>query len=272
MVNQEKIIKENYEELNHYHEKINSSIRYAKSLQERVFSSEEDLQSVFPDSFLLDMPKEIVGGDFFFLHKTNNKVVVCVADCTGHGVTGALLAVMGNNFLNVIMKENETNPAEIIKKLFNQWIVLFKKDQEHYDSMDLAVCTIHLDEKYIEFSALLRPLLMVSNGQMNEYKGEQFSFANSYLESSDSFIQNEIQVHKIPYQTSDIIYLSTDGICDQFGGENQKKFSNKRVSKILHDNYMLPSLEQKKYIKNAFLKWKGNNNQIDDVMLLGINL
>lgn len=257
------------DELRQKNEDTLSSIHYAKRIQEAIMPSFEKFQKIVPTSFLLYLPKDIVSGDFFWFTKRNNKIFVVISDCTGHGVPGAFMSIIGITFLNEIVKQREIyKPNEILDTLNNKVInALFatKKEYISTDGMDIALFSIDLENNKLEYSGANHPLYLIRNNVISQFEGDRMPIG-MYQENF------KFTLHKLDLLKDDRIYSSSDGIIDQFGGSSGKKFKSKKFKNLLLTNHNLKMEDQKDQIVTAFYNWKGNIEQIDDVMVFGMRI
>jgi len=221
------------------------------------------------DSFIIYLPKDIVSGDFYSFSQKNDKVIIAAADCTGHGVTGAFMSMIGTSVLNQIINENGvTEPAQILKNLNAGIIDALKQsegEKEIHDGMDIALCSLDLKNSTLKYAGANRPLWIFKNGEMTMIKP-----AKSAIGGYQSARKEEFSQHEIPVSKGDTIYLFTDGYADQFGGPEGKKFLSKRFREILKEIQPLSMSEQQKFLLKAFHDWKGNVGQVDDVLVIGV--
>lgn len=248
------------------HEGVQDSINYSKRIQKAVFPSLDTVKGLFPDSFLFFKPKDVVSGDFYWVYKTKDKKIIVTADCTGHGVPGAFMTIIGINILKEIVQEGIVEAGEILKEINKRLIERLSQQGKSSvkDGMDLALCII--DDNIIEFVGAHLPLYHVRNGELNEYKG-----SNIFLGSKLEMI--EPKVNYIPYNSGDLIYMSTDGLPDQKGGEKGKKFYSKRLKEFLLSNSKLSMVEQETKLVNLRKDWlNGKYEQLDDITIVGIKL
>lgn len=255
--------KQSEDELKIKHQEITDSINYAKRIQSAILPSERLISELLPNSFILYLPKDVVAGDFYWLEKTENEILFAVADCTGHGVPGAMVSVVCNNALNRAVKEYKlTIPGEILDKTRSLIIEEFEKSEEEVkDGMDIALCAIVGDK--LSYAGAHNPLLIVRNGELIEIKANKQPIGK--YDKIVPFDTQEIQLLK-----GDRIYLFSDGYIDQFGGEFGKKLKSKYFKEILLSNQRKSIQEQKIVFELAFQNWKGKYEQIDDVCLIGI--
>jgi serine phosphatase RsbU (regulator of sigma subunit) len=264
----QKIQKSN-EEFTNKNKDMMDSINYAKEIQNAVLPKESYIQQFFSETFLINMPKDIVSGDFYWCSQSGSKFIVAVGDCTGHGVPAALISMMGYNKLNHIVNViGLTKPSHILEQLDFEIREAFKKeDSEHVipDGMDIAVCAIDRKNNTVEFAGANRPLYYLKNGALEIIKGSKKSIGGI---SED--IDKDFTNHLISKDTMDCIYLFTDGFMDQFGGVQGKKFLCKRFRELISSTHIYTMKEQKELLINALNDWKGDREQTDDICLLGI--
>ncbi|MFN5985066.1 MAG: PP2C family protein-serine/threonine phosphatase [Fluviicola sp.] len=251
------------DELKIKHQEITDSINYAKRIQSAILPSDRLISELLPNSFVLYLPKDVVAGDFYWLEKTENEILFAVADCTGHGVPGAMVSVVCNNALNRVVKEYKlTIPGEILDKTRSLIIEEFEKSEEEVkDGMDIALCSIVGDK--LSYAGAHNPLVIIRNGELIEIKANKQPIGK--YDKIQAFTTHEVQLQK-----GDRIYLFSDGYIDQFGGEFGKKLKSKYFKEILLANQNKSIKLQKDAFELAFQNWKGNYEQIDDVCLIGI--
>lgn len=251
-------------------QEMQESIRYAGSLQLSILPNERVLQNVFSEAFVFFQPKDIVSGDFYWMYQYHDDVYFAVGDCTGHGVPGALINVAGSTLLRQIIRlEGVSDPAQIIRLLDDELISLFNDNLTvgaRRDGMDIVFCKFNLRKKTGSFCGAGRPLLLIRDGELIEYKKgkDAIGYYTNHMKEFES-------VH-FSLQPGDQFYLFTDGYTDQFGGDNVKKFNRKRFRNLLLslDGFSLKN--QKKELDLSFNNWKGNQEQIDDVCVVGVKI
>jgi serine phosphatase RsbU (regulator of sigma subunit) len=249
---------------------ILSSINYAKRIQQAILPNDETIQKGIPQSFILYKPRDIVSGDFYWFNEiANNSYIMVVADCTGHGVPGAFMTVIGSNLLTQIVTENKiTAPSDIMLQLDNHITATLKQEKQHHhiiqDGMDLSLLKVNRNQKEFIYTSAKRPAIFIRMGELTEFKGSKYSLGG--LRSGEKTF-DEI---KMNYEVGDIIYLFTDGFIDQFGGNGNKKFMIKRLRELLIEIHQLPMEEQKQKLNMAITNWIGNNEQTDDIQIMGI--
>jgi serine phosphatase RsbU (regulator of sigma subunit) len=267
------------------HEEITASINYAKSIQSAVLPKIDQVESLLGEHFILFKPAEIVSGDFYWVSEIGGRTIIVAADCTGHGVPGAFMSMLGITLLDeIVNKEQATNPDDILNRLRKEVISSLKqkgelKDQK--DGMDIALCTLDKKNMKIQFAGAINPLYIIhESGFVNdkqiqnvsaiedniiEIKGDPMTIGIS--DSMDNFTSHEIDIQK-----GDTFYLFTDGFPDQFGGVNHKKFSYKQFKEQLIKTNSRTMIEQKILLEKVLSEWMGNNNQTDDILVIGFRI
>lgn len=259
---------------------IIDSINYAKRIQQAVLTGEDIWQKVSKEHFILFKPKDIVSGDFYWAYNTpNNRSIFALADCTGHGVPGGFMSMLGNSFLNEIVVENKIFKAdEILNKLRAKIIHALeqKGGTQQKDGMDISLCVWNKLDNTLEFAGANNPLWLVTSRasatsekavtELVEVKADKMPIG-TYLENEVPFSSVSIQLEK-----GDIIFLSTDGYADQFGGPKGKKYKYKPLIESLIKNSSLSMIEQKASLESAFNDWKNHHDQVDDVSVIGIRV
>lgn len=250
---------------------ITDSILYAKSIQEALLPKVELLMQLYPEAFVLYKPKDIVSGDFYWFEECGDKLVIVAADCTGHGVPGALMSMIGASMLNeIVIRSGVTRPSEILARLHHGIRRVLKSgiiEGQANDGMDIAICSISRSHQLIEFSGSNRPLFYFSQGELRVFKGNKYGVGGVQLE-----VVREYTNYDIPYRPGDSIYLFTDGYQDQFGGERDKKMMISAFTRLLQSVQGQGMAEQKEALRRHFTDWKGDGEQTDDVLVIGLRL
>jgi serine phosphatase RsbU (regulator of sigma subunit) len=255
------------EELESKNRNITDSLVYAKKIQEALIPSQSFFEKHFRESFILFMPRDIVSGDFYYIREIKGKTWVVLADCTGHGVPGALMSMIGLQTIDRVVQSGEhSEPSEILN-LLNREVDSVINREEGYshgikDGMDIAVCCIDRKNNKLGFSGAFLPLYMIRDGKLTETRGDK-QFIGSRM--TDSSYTN----HVISMEDGDIYYLLSDGYSDQFGGPENKKFMNRRIRYLLVTIHNYKLSDQRDILEDNFNTWKGANHQIDDVLLIG---
>lgn len=247
---------------------ITDSINYAKRIQEATLASKEIKYSLFSNAFVLFKPKDIVSGDFYWFAGKDGKRLIAACDCTGHGVPGALMSMIGNNLLNKIVNERAITGAANVLTYLDQEVRLTLKKEENIDSkdgMDVAMLTFSGTHE-LEYAGANRPLWLVRNGKLEEIKATKISIGG------DRYGENiEFTGHNLKLQDGDTVYISSDGFADQFNNED-KKLMTRRFKEILLSIQHLSMTEQEKYLDEFIEKWKGGLEQTDDILVIGIRI
>ena len=228
------------------------------------------LDNIFTDYFAIYKPKDIIGGDFYWVREIEGHSVIIVADCTGHGVPGALMSMVGSNGLNnIVIERNITSPSEILANL-NRGIKKSLKQDGHKgstrDGMDAAVCTIDLKKGVLRYAGANRPLWVVQNGEIDEVKATKVAVAGF---TPDDQVFEE---HEIPLTPGLKFYMSSDGYADQFGGEREKKYKVKNMKDFILRNCKQPFSRQRDLLENELVAWMGGIEQVDDVCVVGFEI
>ncbi len=259
---------EKSESLEIAYKEIRESITYAKRIQESILPADEMISKVFNDSFIFYRPKDIVCGDFYWFAQKGDEALIAAIDCTGHGVPGALMTVIGNSLLNQVLSLSDTtNPAHILTQLDKKLLETF---QQHgnvvtNDGMDAAICRYNIKKREITFAGAKRPLYIFKNGELIEVKGNK-----SPIGSFGHDFDKHFTAHKINMSPKDTIYLFSDGVQDQFGGTEGKKFMIKRFRDLLSEINSLPMHDQARRLEKEIDQWQGKYEQTDDMLLIGI--
>lgn len=266
----ESALQKKVETLERKGKEIDESIRYAGMLQQSILPNSRIFRNTFNDAFVFYQPKDVVGGDFYWIYLHGNDIYFAVGDCTGHGVPGAMVNIAGNTILRqVIRREGLSQPNEIVQQLDAELSNLFN---EHLtqgitrDGMELAFCKFNLVTGRGQFCGAGRPLLLVRNGSLIEFKKGMSSIG--YQEDGKKQFENQ----EFELQKGDQFYLFSDGYTDQFGGENVKKFNRKRFRNMLLSLQQYTMKRQKKELHMAYANWKGTMEQIDDVCVIGVKI
>lgn len=245
---------------------ITASIRYAERIQRAMLPRED----TFHDSFVLYMPKDIVSGDFYWMYDNGDVQFMAACDCTGHGVPGAFMSIIGHNSLNKVVREyGITRPGAILDQLNAEVVkALTQRNEETInDGMDLTLIAFDRKNFTLEFAGAYNPMYVVRKGEIFTYKGDRFPIGMSSLQAKKSF-QNQI----VDIQPGDMVYMSSDGYADQFGSAESKKYKSGNVKKFLVDLWNLPLEEQRDRLKKEILDWKGDLPQVDDIMFMGTKI
>jgi ligand-binding sensor domain-containing protein/serine phosphatase RsbU (regulator of sigma subunit) len=258
-------------ELESKNKDITDSIHYAKRIQLAILPDIEILKEQFPRSFIYYLPRDIVSGDFYWFANKGPLFIIAAVDCTGHGIPGAFMSMIGTTLLNkVVFDYNITKPAEILQQLNSEITSSLHQSDvsgSSHDGMDIALCVIDKSKNKLTFSGAGRPLFMVRNHEVLTYKTNKSGIGGVY--NSTSPVYEEIE---IPLEKSDSVYLFSDGCTDQFGYESGSKFSTKRMRELLKEIGHLPMDQQETIIRRIFTDWKGHGEQFDDMLFMGFKV
>ncbi len=249
---------------------IMSSINYAFRIQDAMLSDFDKIEEHLPEFFIFFQPKDIVSGDFYWFGQQDNKIIISAIDCTGHGVPGAFMSMVGDAHLNQIILIDEVYSTNIIAQKLHQKVrqSLKQSESQNRDGMELGICVIDNERKGVEFTGAGRPLLYAQNGELFEIKGDRQSIGGRQEETDRIFTKHFIPVNDIPTT----FYMFSDGLPDQFGGEHARKMMIKHVREIILSICDKPLEEQGKIINQIFNEWKGDLKQTDDVLVIGFKI
>ncbi len=264
---QKHLVEEQKEIVDEKNKEITDSINYAKRIQQAILPPERIFQNTLTNSFVLFKPKDIVAGDFYWMEIVSDLIIFSAADCTGHGVPGAMVSVVCNNALNRSVREfGLTDPGKILDKTRELVIETFEKsDHEVRDGMDISLCAYHKKTKMMHWAGANNPLWVARKKEWMEMKPDKQPIGK--YETLKPFTTNKIQLEE-----GDVFYIFTDGYADQFGGPKGKKFKYKPFQELLIENVSLSMPEQKQKLDKAFEDWKGNLEQVDDVCVIGVGV
>jgi serine phosphatase RsbU (regulator of sigma subunit)/Tfp pilus assembly protein PilF len=259
-------LEEKNKEIANKNKEITDNINYAKKIQESVITPIERMKELLPNSFLFYRPKDIVSGDFYWAEKSGDKIIFAVADCTGHGVSGSLMTITCNNLLNDAVKLF-TTPSLIldyVNKGLCKALHQTNGEQKIKDGMDIAICRLDVKTMALDYAGAFNPLWIIRMGQLIEIKADKLSIGNI---SNPRYTNHQVQL-----KTGDCIYLFSDGYPDQFGGEKGKKFKYKPFADTLAGISTLQLDQQEFALETYFNRWKGDLEQTDDVLVMGLKI
>jgi len=270
VVRQKEEIETQTEKLEELYKDVTDSIRYAKRLQDSILPQDSYIDRILPNSFVLFKPKDIVSGDFYWFSQVKNKVVFTAVDCTGHGVPGAFMSLIGANALNQIVNgDKHDNPAKILNELNRLSSDALNKSEEGEsvrDGMDVALCSIDIKKNILEYAGANNPLYLIRDGELTQTKADKHAIAS--FEDG----QHEYTKHSLELQKGDVIYIFSDGYADQFGGLKGKKFMYRQFRETLLSIIDLPMKEQRQILDDRIEEWKGNFEQVDDILVIGVKI
>jgi len=269
VVEKQKEVELQNEKISELYEEVTDSIKYAKGLQEAILPPDEFVEKVMPDSFVLYKPKDIVSGDFYWIEEKKDKVYFAAVDCTGHGVPGAFMSIVGYNALNEALRTND-DPGGILdalnkgisKTLHNNAMGSTTKD-----GMDLALCCYDKKTKQLEYAGAYNPLYLIRDGEIEQLKADKFAIGSYYEDKTKKYTNHVIQL-----QEKDYIYVFSDGYADQFGGPKGKKFMYKRFRDYLLTLNGKSMNAQRDFLNNTIEHWRGPLEQVDDILVIGMHV
>ncbi len=269
---------------------ITASINYAKRIQEATLPQIEEIKKILPQSFVFFKPRDVVSGDFYWYAQLpprpiyqdqngdkqklligyeNEKTVITAVDCTGHGVPGAFMSMIGNDLLNEIVDlRGVTQPDIILKELHNGVVQALRQNEtDNKDGMDLALCTIDTENKIVTFAGAKNPLIYIQNGEVHQIKGDKLPIGGVKIAETRNF-----QTHQISVTSPTTFYIFTDGYQDQFGGEDARKFMIKQLKELFLEIHQQDMQTQHEILSQTFKEWIGDHRQIDDVLVIGFRI
>ena len=263
-------LKEEYVTINRQNKTINDSITYARTIQDSMLPSVEFVDSVLEKYFIFYKPLHIVSGDFYWVTKRNNLVVVVVADCSGHGVPGAFLSILGGTLLNELVHKCDLKQPHILLNNLKDKLVSTLRDKtknpDVKDGIDMAFCVLDKEKNELFYSGSYHPLYLVRNGELIEIPGDRIPIGH-HSDPLPSFTK-----HSAKLISKDTIYLCSDGYQDQYGGERGKKFMKRRFKQLLLDLQDHAIEDQEYFLSRILEEWKGEYEQIDDILVIGIRI
>jgi sigma-B regulation protein RsbU (phosphoserine phosphatase) len=249
---------------------IIDDIRYSKRIQRAIFPTNDFMAGVLGHYFILNLPRNIVSGDFYWAGEQEGTKIIAVADCTGHGISGAFMTMAGTAFLNEILSKNiNSDPNNILFELRKLVMKLLKQkgeEGEAADGMDISLIKMYDNNKKIQFAGANNPLYIIRNSELIIYKGDRMPIG-IHMHFDKPFTNQEIEL-----QSGDMVYMFTDGYADQFGGAFNKKFRYNQFQELLIEIHNLPMEKQKDKLDQTITNWQGNNDQVDDILILGFRI
>ena len=250
---------------------IEDSLKYAQRIQMAMLTTTRLFNTILPESFILHKPKEIVSGDFYWISEVEDKIFVAAIDCTGHGVPGAFMSLIGFElFRKIINMQCIFDPGGILNALNSNFEEIFGNDVDLAlkDGMDLAFCVLHKDTMILEFAGAFNPLYIIRENKLIEVKGDRFSVGADT--DPDDPMRKIFTSHRMKLEKEDMLYIFTDGYTDQFGGPEGKKYKYRRFRHLLLTIHQLPLKKQREYMEDSIEEWRGDLEQIDDILVIGI--
>lgn len=266
-VNKKKL-KQAYAKMEKQNFSIADSINYAKKIQHSIIPTEAGIKEPFKDAFMYYEAKDVVSGDFPWMLRKGNEVYIAAVDCTGHGVPGAMMSFIGYFLLNEINSHhNILSPAEVLDRLNTAVKKTLKQEEEgakSRDGMDVALCRINTDTYQVQYAGAHRPLYYYNNTELIQYKGDRKAIGGK------AKLEKQFTNYQFTVKENESLFFFSDGLPDQFGGPENLKYSPKRVRTIIQENCNRPMATMKEVFSKDFDTWKGNNSQIDDVLMIGL--
>lgn len=263
------ILEKKNKEITLQKDEITDSINYARRIQDSILAPVSIVKKTLPESFILYLPKDVVSGDFYWIDTIDNQKIFAAVDCTGHGVPGALMSVVGFNLLNRAVNELRlTKPSEILRELdygVNKLLRQSESGNTVKDGMDIALCSYNEETRVLQYAGVFNPLYIVRNGILNQIKADKSPIGVNVNGIVDTFTNHEIQM-----QSGDMVYLFSDGYADQFGGPQGKKFKYNQLRDLLTRISGMKVEAQESELRKAFDQWKGALEQVDDVLVVGV--
>ena len=271
------MIEEQKEELTKFNRSLTDSISYAKRIQEAIIPSEAVFRTIVSEAFVYYAPKDIVSGDFYWIYEKGNKIFIAVVDCTGHGVPGAFMSIVGHGMLrNIVEIQEVENPAEVLNRMNDEVIKVFKKNnqnngdanslEEVNDGMDMVLCVIDRENATLEYAGAYNPIYLIRDNEILTFKGDRFPIGHR--------IGQKFRIEIINLLKGDALYLFSDGYADQFGGPDNKKFKYRRFRHLLLNIHKLPMSDQKAILHQKMEEWRRyfevKQEQVDDMLIIGI--
>jgi len=271
VIDKNKILEEQKNKLNELYKDLSDSVRYAKRIQTALLPCEDYINKVLKENFIYFKPKDVVSGDFYWVKEIGDHIIISVADCTGHGVPGGFMSMLGISFLNEVVKRQEINTTAQVLEEMRQYIISCMQQHgafgEQKDGMDISLIEIDKNSLKAQYSGANNPIYIyrINTNILEEIKPDKMPIGIHL--KMDSFTNHQFQLNK-----GDIIYMFSDGFADQFGGEKGKKYKYKTFRELLLNNANEDMGKQLAFIENEFNSWRGDFEQIDDVTIFGIKI
>jgi serine phosphatase RsbU (regulator of sigma subunit) len=254
-------------ELESKNKNVTDSLNYAQRIQEALLPSEQYFKGFFKESFILYKPKDIVSGDFYWMGEHEGKVFIVAADCTGHGVPGALMSMIGHELLDKIINVDKiAEPSKVLDIMSKGLEKIFSREKNVgliiRDGMDIGICSVDRENKKIHFAGAFFPLYIIRDNRLISLEGDKYTLG--WTVEGKSYTNKEMDL-----LDDDMLYLFSDGYVDQFGGSENKKFMYRRFRYLLMTIYKFPVADQKSILEENIKTWMGNTSQIDDILVIG---
>ncbi|MFH2096399.1 MAG: SpoIIE family protein phosphatase [Bacteroidota bacterium] len=269
MIQQTEILKQN-EQIKKQNHEITQSITYASRIQGALMPTHDNFSEIFTEHFIMYKPRDIVSGDFYFLQKVNDNVLFAAVDCTGHGVPGAFMSMLGIAFLTEIIRRKDVTSASEVLNLLRENVKESLKQTgkrgEQRDGMDMALCALNMKNKELQYAGAYNPLLILRKGEVLEYKGDKMP-VGVHPKEKDSFTNHVVKLKK-----DDRLYMFSDGFVDQVGGPSGEKFMTENFRNLLLEVCSLPMAEQHIKLDETFTNWSSGQKQVDDIVIIGLKI
>ncbi len=255
-------------ELQQRQRQLEDSLEYASYIQHALLPEQEDILKVFPDSFVFYHPKDIVGGDFYWIYDDGNRIMLALGDSTGHGVPGAFLSILGLSLLNQVVSKHNPSLASCVLNYLREYLMKALgqtgREEEQKDGFDMALCVIDKENNYLQYAGAYIPLYIVRDGELIQLEGDKMPIGVA-AEMEEPFVNKEFELKK-----NDFIYLFSDGFPDQFGGSEGKKYKYRNFRNLLIRCSNLPAVKQSELLLDELEAWKGKYPQVDDITIVGL--
>lgn len=267
------IIEENAKEIKQKNVDITASITYAQRIQKAVLPKPDDLQQVIPESFIFFKPRDIISGDFYWFAEVEHKIILAAVDCTGHGVPGAFMSLIGNDYLDKIVNEKSITEANVILEELHTYIrkALKQEENDNADGMDIALVVYDRKQKTLDFAGAKNPLYYVEDNRLKIIKGDKFPIGGLFYRQGENPRFTCHQIDLSEYKPA-MFYIFSDGYQDQFGGAKGKKFMVSQFKKLLLSISQKPIAEQRAQLEKTLKDWQGDYPQVDDILVIGFSL
>jgi serine phosphatase RsbU (regulator of sigma subunit) len=260
-----------YQQLFRNNKELMDGIHYAQLIQQGILPQDRHLKRIFEEYFVIYKPQSIIGGDLYWVGQKDKLRIFAVADCTGHGVSGALLSVLALSFLNyVILGKQFSEPHEVLEELDKKWIETFHQGMEFgfdNDWMEIGLCAFNTETRELQYSGAFNKLTCICNGELTTRYGSRYPIGGWQLEKSRTY-----ENHSLFLPENSMVYLHTDGFKDQFGFGSGKRYGSKRLGALIESVASLPAQEQKLKMEAELEAWKGLELQTDDICMMGVRL
>jgi serine phosphatase RsbU (regulator of sigma subunit) len=260
----------NIEDLIKQQKELEQSVIYASYIQKALLPSEQTMKRLLPNHFIFYLPRDLVSGDFYWVEKFNEKTIIAVGDCTGHGVPGALLSVLGVSFLNLVLSKHKPENPGVLLDILREYIMKALnqtgQSEDQKDGIDLSICMIDFKTMTLEFSGSFNPVYVIRKNKLTQIQGSKMPVGVA-ADIEEAFITQQYNLKR-----NDTLYLFSDGFPDQFGGPEGKKYKYPAFRELLTSISNLPITEQAKYLGKELKSWMGDTPQLDDITILGFKI